>query len=229
MSSAGFVYLHGFASSPSSQKARVFRERFAARGVRLEVPDLNEGPGGFCGLTVTRMLAATRAAAGRACGAAAAGAAGPLVLIGSSLGGYVAALYAAREPVAALVLFAPAFDFAGRFASHFALEDMAAAEARGSIEVFHYGLGAPAKIGWDLVADGRSYEPFPDVSAPTLVFHGRRDESVPVALTERFAAGKKNVRVVILEDDHQLLASTERIWTEMEGFLSPWLGCPRAP
>jgi len=38
-----FVYLHGFASSPSSRKARFFAERFRELGIGLEVPDLAEG------------------------------------------------------------------------------------------------------------------------------------------------------------------------------------------
>ncbi len=38
-----FIYLHGFASSPSSRKARFFEERFRELGIGLEVPDLAEG------------------------------------------------------------------------------------------------------------------------------------------------------------------------------------------
>jgi hypothetical protein len=220
---AGFVYLHGFASSPSSQKARIYRERFASRGVRLEVPDLNEGPGGFRGLTISRMIAAGRAAAARAREAAGVGREGPAVVIGSSLGGYVAALLAAREPVAGLVLLAPAFDFGGRIEAHYPFEDFRAAEARGYFEVFHYGMGAPAKVGYELLVDARRFEPFPDVKVPVLIFHGKRDESVPISLSEEFAKGRANVRLVALDDDHQLLATTERIWKEMSEFAGQWI------
>ncbi len=48
------VYLHGFASSPGSKKAGYFRERFAARGIELEIPDLAQGD--FDRLTITRQL-----------------------------------------------------------------------------------------------------------------------------------------------------------------------------
>ena len=37
------VYLHGFASGPSSRKARFFAERFAELGIGLEIPDLAQG------------------------------------------------------------------------------------------------------------------------------------------------------------------------------------------
>ena len=37
------LYLHGFASGPDSAKGRFFRDRFEARGVRVDLPDLTEG------------------------------------------------------------------------------------------------------------------------------------------------------------------------------------------
>ena len=90
------LYLHGFASGPSSGKAQWFRRAFAERGIELEIPDLVEG--GFENLTITGQLGVIeRAAKGE-----------PVSLIGSSMGGYLAALYASRHPEAArLVLLAP--------------------------------------------------------------------------------------------------------------------------
>ena len=37
-----FIYLHGFASGPNSQKACVFKERFKMAGLSLTIPDLQE-------------------------------------------------------------------------------------------------------------------------------------------------------------------------------------------
>jgi len=37
------LYLHGFASGPSSSKARYFRGRLEAAGAHVEVPDLAAG------------------------------------------------------------------------------------------------------------------------------------------------------------------------------------------
>src|SRR3712207_248123 len=94
------LYLHGFASGPSSGKAQFFRARLAERGVQLEIPDLVEGD--FENLTITGQLAVIeRTARGD-----------PVVLMGSSLGGYLAALYASSHPeVTKLILMAPAFYF----------------------------------------------------------------------------------------------------------------------
>ena len=98
------LYLHGFASGPSSSKARYFQERLESAGMPVEVPDLAAGD--FEHLTLTGQLGVIERSA----------AAGPVSLAGSSMGGYLAALYAARHPeVLRVVLLAPAFDFARRW------------------------------------------------------------------------------------------------------------------
>src|SRR5262245_57885999 len=101
------VYLHGFTSSPASSKARRFARELSTRGIGFSCPDFNEPA--FETLTVTRMLEQTRAAV------AAAGE-GPVALVGSSLGGFVAVHAAVRDEthkIDRLVLLAPAFDFGG--------------------------------------------------------------------------------------------------------------------
>jgi pimeloyl-ACP methyl ester carboxylesterase len=91
------VYLHGFASSPLSGKAQFFRRKFEALGIAMEIPRLDEGR--FEELTISSQLAVIEQAVGGQ----------PAILIGSSLGGYLAALYASRHPsrVEKLVLSAP--------------------------------------------------------------------------------------------------------------------------
>src|SRR5437667_10675443 len=91
------AYLHGFASGPTSTKAQFFRAGLAALGVTLEIPDLAPD---FTHMTVSGQLAAVDGILAR----------GPAVLLGSSLGGYLAALAAARnpDPARGLVPVAPA-------------------------------------------------------------------------------------------------------------------------
>src|SRR4051812_1388544 len=100
-----FLWLHGFASSPASSKAAWVAARLADRGLRLEIPALNDPA--FFDLTVSRMLQRLDDLAP----------AGPVSLVGSSLGGYTAALWAAARPerVHRLALLAPAFDLAARW------------------------------------------------------------------------------------------------------------------
>src|SRR5438552_4006282 len=107
------LYLHGFASSPASKKAQFFAERLAAEGMSLEIPQLDEG--NFFRLTVSSQLAVIeRATRGE-----------PVALMGSSMGGYLAALYAARHPeTVKLVLMAPAFGFPRRWPLSLGTEKM---------------------------------------------------------------------------------------------------------
>jgi len=203
------LYLHGFASGPGSSKGRFFRERFEALGIKVSAPDLEGGD--FEGLTLSGQLAIVDQCAG---------AESPEVIIGSSLGGYLAALYAARHPGRArLVLLAPGFGFARRWPERLGEETVRQWRARGWMEVYHYGRGETCRIGYGLVADGLQYEDYPAVGDPALVIHGIRDEIVPVAWSREFAAGRPNVRLVEMESDHQLLDVVDEIWEAVAGFV----------
>ena len=207
-SPAGVVYLHGFASGPSSKKARFFGERFAARGIRFTVPDLAAGD--FGNLTLTGQLGVIEATV----------AGGPVCLMGSSMGGYLAALYAAARPseVEKLVLMAPAFDFAARWRERLNPAEFAAWERTGRLSVFHYGEGRAAEVGFALFTDALRHEPFPAVTQPTLIFHGRHDEVVPPGLSERFTADKPQARLRLFDSDHELVNVTEEMWEDTWAF-----------
>ena len=187
------LYLHGFASGPSSSKARYFREQFEASRLHIEVPELAGGD--FEHLTVTGQLAVIeRCANGE-----------PVGLIGSSLGGYLAALYAARHPeVERVVLLAPAFDFARHWAEYLGPQQVAAWQRTGTIEVFHYADGRKRKLSYELLEDAGRYEAFPDFRQPALIFHGAHDEVVPVRYSQQFADSHKNVVLEILDSGHEL-------------------------
>ncbi|MGH9660493.1 MAG: alpha/beta hydrolase [Bryobacteraceae bacterium] len=199
------VYLHGFASGPASRKAMYFRDRFAGHGIDLATPDLC--PGNFEDLTITSQLAAVEQAA-------------PEILIGSSLGGYLAALYAARHPeVGKVVLMAPAFAFTKRWPETLGAERVAAWRATGWLDVFHYGAGAMRRLGYQLIEDGARYEDFPDVRQPALILHGREDPVVPARYSEEFASGRPSARLVLFDSGHELTDVLEPMWAEIRSFL----------
>jgi pimeloyl-ACP methyl ester carboxylesterase len=203
-----FIYLHGFASGPQSGKAQFFFRQFAERGVTLEIPDLVEGD--FEDLTITGQLGVLeRLTKGE-----------PVSLIGSSMGGYLAALYASRHPEAQkLVLLAPAFQFVQRWPEEIGPERAAQWESTGRFEVFHYGEGRPRNIGWNLIADGRKYDAEPSFSQPALIFHGTNDIVVPPEYSVAFAARHPNVQLQLMPSDHQLTDVTQKIWDQMSPFL----------
>ena len=202
------LYLHGFASGPGSKKARYFHDRWAEQGIDLKVPDLAGGD--FEHLTITGQIEVIERAAEN----------GPVSLIGSSLGGDLAALYASRHPeVQRLVLMAPAFSFASRWADSLGPDRVTAWQRTGSMPVFHYSDGRTRQLGYQLAEDAAQYPDFPSFTQPALIFHGSRDTVVPSFLSERFAGEHRNARVRILDSDHELIDVLDAMWLEMRQFL----------
>ena len=210
--SSRFIYLHGFASSPSSTKAQYFAGRLRAYGLKLECPDLNEPD--FTTLTMSRMLARLESLVGD--GAA------PVTLIGSSLGGTLAVLAASRlrERVARLVLMAPAVMFAKPGHHLLPPERVDEWQRRGTLSFFHYAFGEERPLAFEFYDDSLKYDAFGAAfDQPTLIFQGLRDQSVDCRTVEQFAGGRSNVTLALLDDDHQLTASLPRMWSDTEAFL----------
>jgi len=203
-----FIYLHGFASGPSSKKARFFQERFAELGIGLEVPDLTQG--NFSGLTLTGQLSVVeRMAAGEA-----------VSLIGSSMGGYLAALYAARHPeVQKLVLLAPAFSFLSRWPETLGEEAMENWKRTGKLRIFNYAMVQEASLGYQLIEDAAQYEAYPEFGQRALIFHGRKDTVVPPDYSVSFAERHSNAELRLVESDHELVNVLDDLWMESEKFL----------
>jgi uncharacterized protein len=203
------LYLHGFASGPNSTKARHFRQRLEQAGVAVDVPDLAAGD--FEHLTLTGQLRVIeRAAAGW-----------PVALVGSSMGGYLAALYAARHPeVTRLVLMAPAFGFARRWTEYLGPAQVEEWRRTGAMEVMHYGDNRNRLLSYALLEDAAGYEEFPDFAQPALIFHGEHDDVVPVEFSVRFAATHPNVRLEVVNSGHELIDVLDHMGRRAEEFLT---------
>jgi pimeloyl-ACP methyl ester carboxylesterase len=205
-------YLHGFASSPGSTKIRYFSERLREQGVTLVCPDFNEPD--FKTLTMTRMLDQLERQLPTA--------GGPVALIGSSLGGTLAILVAARAPskVARLVLLAPAVMFAKPGHHLLPPERIDEWRRRGSLPFFHYAANEQLELDYAFYEDSLRYDAFNAVvPQPTLIFQGLRDASVDHRTVEQFANARPNVTLSLLDDDHQLIASLPRMWNDIQPFL----------
>jgi uncharacterized protein len=223
------LYLHGFASSAQSTKAAFFAGRLRPYGISVQCPDFNEPD--FASLTVSRMIWQVEAAL-------AALPPGPVALIGSSLGGYVAYHTAVRQaaargrartatrPIDRLILLAPALDFG---LTAFNGLDQAALDAwrrTDAHEIFHWGENRPRTIRFAIYEDAQAYDAEAwTLDTPTLVIQGRRDTVVDPKMVAAFAAKRPFMATRMVDDDHLLMSSLDVIWKESAAFLGlPSLG-----
>jgi uncharacterized protein len=200
------VYLHGFASTPLSTKAQFFKRQF--NGADFEIPQLDQGD--FENLTVTSQLQVVdKAVHGD-----------PVILMGSSLGGYLAALYASRHAnVERLVLLAPAFEFPARWRQRFSGGELDEWRRTGARNFYHYGYKSDRPLGYRFVEDSVQYEDAPDFGQPALIFHGLRDDVVPPEVSRRYAASHPNVELKLVDSGHELTDVLEGIWNRTAMFL----------
>lgn len=203
-------------------KARAFSAFGAERGVSVDLLDLRRPS--FESLRLSAMVAHVRERIG-----------GPrdrAVLIGSSLGGLTACRVAEQDArVGALVLMAPAFGLLDLWRTRLGPEKMADWASTGFLEVDDYVSHTKARIDHGFCEDLRSVDPptLPDVRVPTLIFHGVRDEVVPVERSRTFASGKGHVELVEVDDGHDLAASIPQILEESGRFLRAWGPRPSSP
>lgn len=206
------LYLHGFASSARSSKAAYFRARAAERGVELLTPDFNEPD--FEGLTISRMV-------DQVSNLMADLSPGPVAIVGSSLGAFIAVQVALRQPrVDRLVLLAPALDFSGNRLRDLGDRGLDEWRRTDTLNVFHYGFGRMMQVRFSLYEDAAQYDAMKArLDIPIQIFQGTRDVAVSPETVERWSAARPNVELHLLDDDHQLIASLDTVWKGMAGFL----------
>lgn len=202
------VYVHGFGSHRRGEKALYFAEQFTARGWGYLTVDMRahgEADGSMHTLTITGMLADLRAALDWVPHRP-----GPLVLLGSSMGGCVAGWHAHRHPeeVGGLVGLAPSFRFPRGMAEALGARGLQRWREEG-VQRFR-GDWVDLEVGYGLLEDAGRYDPETLSEAhrtPTLILHGMADESVPWAESLAFvdASPAEDLRLVLIKQgDHRL-------------------------
>lgn len=176
--------------------------------MELEVLDLTDGD--FEHLTITGQMRVLERTARKE----------PVALIGSSMGGYLAALYAStHDEIRRLVLLAPAFRFLRRWTASLGPECIEEWKRQGRMNVFHYGENRLMPLSCNLLEDAAAYDEEPSFKQPALIFHGLRDDIVPAQYSEEYASKHENVTLRLLDSDHQLTDAVETIWFEAAPFL----------
>ena len=207
------VYLHGFASSARSSKASFFGAKLREHGIAVDTPDLNLPD--FSTLTITRMVDQIVQHIDTLADES-------VVLIGSSLGAFVAVQVALARPdrIERMVLLAPALDFGGNRMRSLGGVGIEEWQRTNRVDVFHYGYGRMMPIHFELYADARRRDSLSaELPMPVQVFQGRRDTAVDATVVEQWARARPNVELHMLDDDHQLTASLDYMWDEMRRFL----------
>ena len=203
------VWLCGFRSDMDGTKAAALHRWTEGAGrafLRFDYSGHGRSGGAFADGTIGQWLADTLAVLDGATE-------GPLVLVGSSMGGWLALLAARARPerVKALALIAPAPDFTARLLWPELSED-----ARHVIMTTgHWDRpsayeDAPTPITRALIEDGRKHLMLDAVipfTGPVRILHGQADPDVPwrlsLELAERLASD--DVRVTFVKDgDHRL-------------------------
>ena len=195
------LYLHGFASGPKTAKGTALGQRLAGAVSTYGIPDLEGGD--FPSLTMDAMLARAESALEAVPDDGA-----PILLIGSSLGGYAAAQLAAEgraKRVGGLLLIAPAFGFTTRWTERLGPEAIAAWRREGSRPFYHFAAEKELPLGVGFYDSCLALPELPaQAPVPATVVHGRQDESVDSRGSVAYATGRKHVELHLVAGDHRL-------------------------
>ncbi len=195
------IYLHGFGSGPKTAKGVALGERLANAVTSYRIPALDGGD--FRSMTMGGILQRVAEAV-----QALPDDGQPVLLIGSSLGGYIAAQLAAEgcpERVGGLLLIAPAFGFTSRWSERLGSAGIAAWQHHGSLPFYHFAAERELPLG---VGFYESCVHLPEIPGPSPVpvtlIHGRQDDTVDHRFSIAYATQHPQVELHLVAGDHRL-------------------------
>ncbi len=204
----GVVFLGGFRSDMQGSKALFLRDHCAAQGrafLRLDYSGHGQSGGVFEEGSIGAWAADAEAAFLALTN-------GPQVLVGSSMGGWIALLLARRHPgrVMRVIGIAAAPDFTAALMEPALPPAMLAAIARDGVAHIPSDYGAPYPITRHLLAESRAHLLLPggfDLPCPLHLLQGMADPDVPWrhALATLEACRRTDTRLTLIRDgDHRL-------------------------
>ena len=205
-----YLFLHGLGSVRAGEKSTALLAHARTRGrgcLRFDFRGHGESTGRIGHATISELIGDTHAILDGNT---------PAILVGSSLGGLVAAFVAAARPadVVGLVLIAPALGFLPRMERRL----HPAGRLRTSQD---YAFTVDPRV----LADARQLdeELLPTrLPMPVLIAHGTADDTVPPVLSERFFAAIPHPRKelwLVPGGDHRLNQPIAAIWRRMDALL----------
>lgn len=220
------AYVPGYAVDMEGTKAcalDMWAERSSRACLRFDYSGCGSSEGDFLDGTITRWAADAAAVIDAV-------APGPAMLVGSSLGGWIALVLAAQRPgkTRGLVLTAPAPDFTQwDLADNLTQAEHASLAERGFIERFDTD-GPPTLYSRALIEDGAQHLMLGRrvaYTGPVRILHGQHDTVVPfansLALVDTLASA--DVQLTLIKDaDHRLQRASDvaLLTTTLEALLS---------
>ena len=202
------VFLPGFRSDMTGDKATALDGFAAARGVamlRFDYSGHGASGGDFLHGTIGAWASDALTAIDRLT-------TGPLILVGSSMGGWIALLTALTRPdrIAALVGIAAAPDFTERLMWESMAPPERAVLERDGVLYIPSQYGDPTPITKALIDDGRNHLVLTTpmkLECPVRLLHGQADPDVPWELSVTIARSvtSSDVELILVKDgDHRL-------------------------
>ncbi len=212
MTKQTILYLHGFASSARSTKARYFGEKFASLPqVDYHAVDFNPTPEDFQYVTTTGLI-------GRLRQYVLDHHLDTLSVIASSYGGLIALHYAHRfGGVDKMLLLAPGVMWLSGGLSD---GELAQWERAGTVPIDHPAFQGAVPVRYDLQVDGLRYlKPVPP-AASVVIIHGASDRTVPIEHSRQYASDfADRVRLIEVDADHDLNDHLDLVWSHVGAFL----------
>ncbi len=220
------LFCHGFLSNKNSKTNKTLTDILVPQGIatfRFDFFGQGESEGPFERITVTTAVQQALAALDLV------NAKGykKIALAGSSFGGLVALLVAAKTPkLACLALKCPVPDFPEMLRLEFGDKEMAEWKKTGTIPNVVPGASGRIKLAHGFYEDcarHSGYEAAKAVAMPTLIVQGNADEYVPIHQSRRLSEELrgKNVLVVLPGADHHF--SNPAHFLEMTTLIAQWV------
>lgn len=202
------IWVGGFKSDMAGTKAQALADWALAQGrayVRFDYFGHGESNGDFAKGTISRWREDTLAVIDQLTD-------GPLILVGSSMGGWISCLAAAvrADRLKALVLIAPAPDFTEKLMAPEMTSDEVRELAETGVWMRPSDYGDPYPITRELLEDGARWSILPgpiNVDAPVRILQGGEDPDVPWRHALELAHALRGGDVVyslIKDGDHRL-------------------------
>jgi uncharacterized protein len=225
------VLCHGFLSNKNSTTNKTLTRLLNARDIatyRFDFFGQGESDGRFEDITTTLAVGQANAAIDDVLSKDY----HTIGLAGSSFGGLVAILTAAqRQDIACLALKCPVVDFAEELRLEFGPDEMARWQATDTIQNIMGGAGR-VRLKYRLYEDclgQAAYGPASDMTTPTLIVQGQKDELVPLHQSQKLfdlLRGPKRIDL-LPEADHQFTRAED--FHAMTTAITEWLAMHLTP